>query len=65
MVIQQSQEKLKKLTATADEIMQSGISLAEDLIVSPKVLVGRFTKLKHTVVDHCVTHNKQIAGGGR
>ena len=34
LVIQQSQERLRKLTVTADEIMQSGISLAEDLTVS-------------------------------
>ena len=34
MVIQQSQERFKKLALIADEVMQCGTSLAEDLIVS-------------------------------
>ena len=34
MVIQQSQERLKKLACVADEVMQCGTSLAEDLVVS-------------------------------
>ena len=38
MVIQQSGEKFKKLTLVADEVMQCGISLAEDLLVSIKII---------------------------
>lgn len=33
VIVHQSQEKFKKLTEMSDEIMQSGISLAEDLTV--------------------------------
>jgi hypothetical protein len=34
VVIQQSQERFRKLALIADEVMQCGTSLAEDLVVS-------------------------------
>ena len=34
VVVQQSQERFKKLALLADEVMQCGTSLAEDLVVS-------------------------------
>ena len=34
VVVQQSQERFKKLALLADEVMQCGTSLAEDVVVS-------------------------------